>query len=211
MSSKEEIALKNKFKTLINPHGNLTYDIVMQRSFQDALICLFFNYNIQAACIRYAPLLLSTNITKLIKPFIQNVLKIDLTQVSDGEIGPLLGKYIHQFRPELDIYYITDSSLTHLQDSTLKAFRRIFYRMEDVQELHLSIISGVNERFETPFYTALTEYSKRPISVFHAMPISRGNSVFKSRWITDFGDFYGRNVFGRNVSNKWWTRFFTST
>lgn len=195
MSSKEEIALKNKFKTLINPHGNLTYDIVMQRSFQDALICLFFNYNIQAACIRYAPLLLSTNITKLIKPFIQNVLKIDLTHVSDGEIGPLLGKYIHQFRPELDIYYITDSSLTHLQDSTLKAFRRIFYRMEDVQELHLSIISGVNERFETPFYTALTEYSKRPISVFHAMPISRGNSVFKSRWITDFGDFYGRNVF----------------
>jgi arginine decarboxylase len=195
MSSKEEIALKNKFKTLINPHGNLTYDIVMQRSFQDALICLFFNYNIQAACIRYAPLLLSTNITKLIKPFIQNVLKIDLTQVSDGEIGPLLGKYIHQFRPELDIYYITDSSLTHLQDSTLKAFRRIFYRMEDVQELHLSIISGVNERFETPFFTALTEYSKRPISVFHAMPISRGNSVFKSRWITDFGDFYGRNVF----------------
>lgn len=195
MSSKEEIALKNKFKTLINPHGNLTYDIVMQRSFQDALICLFFNYNIQAACIRYAPLLLSTNITKLIKPFIQNVLKIDLTQVSDGEIGPLLGKYIHQFRPELDIYYITDSSLTHLQDSTLKAFRRIFYRMEDVQELHLSIISGVNERFETPFYTALIEYSKRPISVFHAMPISRGNSVFKSRWITDFGDFYGRNVF----------------
>ncbi len=195
MSSKEEAALKNKFKALINPHGNLTYDIVMQRSFQDALICLFFNYNIQAACIRYAPLLLSTNITKLIKPFIQNVLKIDLTHVTDGEIGPLLGKYIHQFRPELDIYYITDSSLTHLQDSTLKAFRRIFYRMEDVQELHLSIISGVNDRFETPFYTALTEYSKRPISVFHAMPISRGNSVFKSRWITDFGDFYGRNVF----------------
>jgi arginine decarboxylase len=195
MSSKEEAALKNKFKALINPHGNLTYDIVMQRSFQDALICLFFNYNIQAACIRYAPLLLSTNITKLIKPFIQNVLKIDLTNVTDGEIGPLLGKYIHQFRPELDIYYITDSSLTHLQDSTLKAFRRIFYRMEDVQELHLSIISGVNDRFETPFYTALTEYSKRPISVFHAMPISRGNSVFKSRWITDFGDFYGRNVF----------------
>ncbi|MDZ7720499.1 MAG: hypothetical protein U5K72_16915 [Balneolaceae bacterium] len=26
------------------------------------------------------------------------------------------------------------------------------------------------------------------------MPISRGNSVFKSRWIRDFGDFYGRNI-----------------
>jgi arginine decarboxylase len=195
MTSKDEAGLKNKFKELINPQGTLTYDIVIQRSFQDALICLFFNYNIQAVCIRYAPLPLSANITKLIKPFIQNVLKIDLSNISDGEIGPLLGKYIHQFRPELDIYYITDTSLTHLQDSTLKSFRRIFYRMEDVQELHLTIISGINERFETPFYTALTEYSKKPISVFHAMPISRGNSVFKSRWITDFGDFYGRNVF----------------
>ena len=195
VSFKEEENLKAKLKELINPQSTLTYDLVVQRSFQDALICLFFNYNIQAAVIRYAPLQASTNITKLIKPFIQNVLKIDLTNVSDADLGPLLGKYIHQFRPELDIYYITDTSLTHLQDSTVKAFRRIFYRMEDLQELHLTIISGINERYETPFYTALTEYSKKPTSVFHAMPISRGNSVFKSRWITDFGDFYGRNVF----------------
>lgn len=195
MSSKEEVVLKNKFKELISPHGDLTYDIVVQHSFQDALICLFFNYNIQAAVIRYAPLHISSNITKHIKPFIQNVLKIDVSSISDSDLGPLLGKYIKQFRPELDIYYITDTSLTHLQDSTLKSFRRIFYRMEDVQELHLTIISGINERFETPFYKALTEYSKKPTSVFHAMPISRGNSVFKSRWITDFGDFYGRNVF----------------
>ena len=195
LSSKEEDILKNKFKELVTPNDSLVYDVVVQRSFQDALICLFFNYNIQAACIRYAPLHSSTNITKHIKPFIQNVLKIDVSHISDGDLGPLLGKYIHQFRPELDIYYITDTSLTHLEDTTLKSFRRIFYRMEDVQELHLTIISGINERYDAPFYTALTEYSKKPTSVFHAMPISRGNSVFKSRWISDFGDFYGRNVF----------------
>ena len=195
LSVKEEYTLKNKFKELINSNDKLTYDVLVQRSFQDALICLFFNYNIQAACIRYAPLHLSTNITKHIKPFIQNVLKVDLTNITDADIGPLLGKYIEEFRPELDIYYITDTSLTHLEDTTLKIFRRIFYRMEDIQELHLTIISGINERYDTPFYNALTEYSKRPTTIFHAMPISRGNSVFKSRWISDFGDFYGRNVF----------------
>jgi arginine decarboxylase len=195
VSVSEEIVIKNKLKEIINPNSALTYDLVVQRSFQDALICLFFNYNIQAAVIRSAPLHLSHNITKLIKPFIQNVLKIDLTDVPTSELGLLLGKYIHQFRPELDIYYITDTSLTHLEDATLKTFRRIFYRMEDMQELHLTIIDGINERFETPFFTALTEYSKKPTSVFHAMPISRGNSVFKSRWISDLGDFYGRNVF----------------
>jgi arginine decarboxylase len=195
ISAKEEDILKSKFRELTSPNSNLIYDIVVQRSFQDALICLFFNYNIQAACIRYAPLLFSSNISTLIKPFVQNVLKVNIDGVSDSDIGPLLGKYIKEFRPELDIYYITDSSLTHLDDRVLKSFRRIFYRMEDIQELHLTIISGLNERFDTPFFTALTEYSKKPTSVFHAMPISRGNSVFRSRWIGDFGDFYGRNVF----------------
>ncbi|MGB3947937.1 MAG: beta-eliminating lyase-related protein [Bacteroidia bacterium] len=195
VSVNEEIIIKNRLKEIINPHSNLTYDLVVQRSFQDALIALFFNYNIQAAVIRSAPQYYSSNINDLIRPFIENVLKIDLAGVPNAELGLLLGKYIRQFRPELDIYYITDASLTHLEDATLKTFRRIFYRMEDLQELHLTIINGINERYETPFFTALTEYSKRPTSVFHAMPISRGNSVFKSRWISDLGDFYGRNVF----------------
>ncbi len=195
MTPKEEAEIKAKTKEISNPYSNFTYDLVVQRNFQDALICLFFNYNIQAAVIRYAPLHLSSNITDLIKPFIQNVLKVDISNISDTALGPLLGKYIHEFRPELDIYYITDSSLTHLDDNTLKSFRRIFYQMEDLQDLYLTIISGISERFKTPFFTQLMEYSKRPISVFHAMPISRGNSVFRSRWISDFGDFYGRNLF----------------
>jgi len=33
------------------------------------------------------------------------------------------------------------------------------------------------------------------------MPISRGNSVFKSKWIKDFGDFYGRNMFLAETSS----------
>jgi len=195
LTPKEETELKNKIKELANPQSKLTYNIVVQDNFQDALICLFFNYNIQAAVIRYAPGHLSDNINSLIRPFIQNVLKIDISAVSDADLGPLLGKFIHEFRPELDIYYITDNSLTHLDDITLKSFKRIFYRMEDLQDLYLTITSGINDRFNTPFFSALMEYSKRPVSVFHAMPISRGNSVFKSRWINDFGDFYGRNVF----------------
>jgi arginine decarboxylase len=33
------------------------------------------------------------------------------------------------------------------------------------------------------------------MGVFHAMPISRGNSIFKSHWIQDMSQFYGRNIF----------------
>ena len=43
MSANEEIFLKNKIKKLIPHNSTLNYDIVVQQSFQDALICLFFN------------------------------------------------------------------------------------------------------------------------------------------------------------------------
>ena len=39
------------------------------------------------------------------------------------------------------------------------------------------------------------DYSRKPTGVFHAMPISRGNSIFRSKWLQDFGEFYGRNIF----------------
>ena len=59
----------------------------------------------------------------------------------------------------------------------------------------------MKDRYETPFYTALKEYSQKPTGVFHAMPISRGNSIFKSNWIDDFGEFYGRNLFLAETSS----------
>jgi arginine decarboxylase len=195
LSSATEDILRNKFKELALPSDDFAYDVVVQRSFQDALICLFFNYNVQAVCISNTLLYSSTNISKHIKPFIHNVLKINTDKIREAELGSLLGQYIHQFRPELDVYYITETPLADIEDSTLKSFRRIFHNMDDLQELHLAIMNGINERYDTPFYNALTQYSKKPINVFHALPISRGNSVFKSPWISDFGDFYGQNIF----------------
>ncbi|MGB5388102.1 MAG: ornithine decarboxylase, partial [Eudoraea sp.] len=145
--------------------------------------------------VRYAPPYHSKGIATLIKPYIEQVTKLDFSSKSETDLGPIIGELIKQFRPELDTYYVTDTSLGHLKDSTIKGFRRIFYQTEDIQELHLTIMRGIAERYTTPFFSALVEYSQKPTGVFHAMPISRGNSVFKSRWINDFGEFYGRNMF----------------
>lgn len=194
LSKLEEEALRLKVGELRDHDENLVYDIIVQRSFQDALIAVLVNYNIQALVIRYAPPYRSDNIESLLKPFLGNILNHDYSSVPEEDLGPLLGKVIKQFRPELDIYYITDTALLQLKDSTVKNFRRIFYRKDDIQELHLAILRGIRVRYQTPFYTALKEYSQKPVGVFHAMPISRGNSVFKSRWIRDFGQFYGRNL-----------------
>ncbi|AVR46803.1 ornithine decarboxylase [Christiangramia fulva] len=201
ISAKEETKLRHDLKDLRGSNEQFSYGIVVQRSFEDAMIALLFNYNIQAVVVRYAPPYRSKNITSLIKPFIQNALNLDFSSYPETELGPILGKIIKKFRPEIDTYYVTDTALNNLKDSTLKSFRRIFYRVEDLQELHLSVLRGISERYETPFFSALKEYSKKPTGIFHAMPISRGNSVFKSRWINDFGNFYGRNMFLAETSS----------
>lgn len=195
MGAADELALQRKLRELRDPSEQFTYDIIVQRSFQDALIALLFNHNIQAVIIRYAPKYNATNVHPIIEPFIESVMGLGLEAYAETSLGPLLGMYIKKFRPELDIYYITDTALSNLKDSTLQTFRRVYYRREDFQELHLGILRGVRERYNTPFFSALKEYSQKPTGIFHAMPISRGNSVFKSRWMRDFGDFYGRNMF----------------
>jgi len=195
ISKEEENKLKHSLRALQTSKDKFSYGVVVQRSFQDAMIALFFNHNIQAVVVRYAPPYQSKQITPLIKPYIEEVTKLDFSSKPETDLGPIIGGLIKQLRPELDTYYVTDTSLGHLKDSTIKGFRRIFYQSEDIQELHLTIMRGIAERYNTPFFSALVEYSKKPTGVFHAMPISRGNSVFKSRWIHDFGDFYGRNMF----------------
>lgn len=194
-SDGEEKELHQKVKELREPNDQFVYDAVVANSFQDALICVLFNYNIQVVVIRYDFKFSSINNLKLLAPFIASVLKVQPNYSSNTDHALILGQAIKQIRPELDIYYITNQYLTEIESEALNVFRRIFYRKEDLQELHLSITRGIKERFQTPFFSALKEYSKKPTSVFHAMPISRGNSVFKSFWIRDLGEFYGRNLF----------------
>lgn len=195
LNFQEKTTLKEQFRALREHDDKFIFEINIQPSFQDVLIALLFNFNIQSVVIRYAPSFKSQNIVPEIEPFIQSILQFDYSKEHRSELGPLLAKGISIFRPEIDLYYITDTGLSNLRDSTLNNFKRIFYDKEDLQELHLTIIKDIQNRYNTPFFTALKTYSQKPTGVFHAMPISRGNSVFKSHWINDFADFYGRNVF----------------
>lgn len=195
ITQEEEHQLHKELYNIRSANDQFAYSALVVPSFQDAMIALIVNPKIQAVVIRYAPSFHSSKVTPVLKPYIQKVFGMDYSDREESELGPLLGKKIKSFRSEVDAYYITDTSLGHLKDSTIRVFRRIFYQMEDYQELHLTILRGIAERYETPFFSALKEYSRKPTGIFHAMPISRGNSVFKSRWILDFAEFYGRNLF----------------
>ena len=61
--------------------------------------------------------------------------------------------------------------------------------------MHLAVLDGVGERYETPYFDNLKRYSRKPIGTFHALPVARGKSIFRSHWIRDMAEFYGVNLF----------------
>lgn len=191
----EEKELRNNFLEIRNVRDDFRYEVVVAHTLQDALIALLFNYNIQNVVIRYSFPFTSKNKLTELNQFIRTIFTVKEDETSPTHIGPFLGSIVKKFRPELDLYLVTDTSLNRITPEVFDNFRRVFYRQEDVQEMHLSILKGIQERYDTPFFNALRQYSRQPTGVFHAMPVSRGNSIFKSNWIKEMGEFYGRNIF----------------
>ncbi|KHK96647.1 ornithine decarboxylase [Microbacterium mangrovi] len=96
-------------------------------------------------------------------------------------------------RPELDVYLMAGAHIEDLAGTLSRRFRRVF-RREDQLELHLSLLRRTSHLYDTPFFDALRDHARRPVGVFHALPVARGGSVVTSKWISDLADFYGLNL-----------------
>ncbi len=195
ISVSEETRLKHKLTECRKSRDHFVYDTVLVRTLQDAVVALLFNHNIQSCVIRYGCPFRSRSKLDAIRPFIVNYLSPIPDNNDEEEIGPFLGRIIKSIRPEIDLFYVTDTGIGKLTTDVYRDFQRVFFRQDDLQELHLSVLKGIQQRFEAPFFSALVKYSQQPTGVFHAMPLSRGNSILNSHWIQDMGHFYGRNIF----------------
>ena len=191
----EERGLRRRLQEMIGPDDPFVFDLVFTPSFEDALIAVLLNPNIQSCIIRNTFPLRSPNSLEVLQPYLDGLPDFAVDRDDAPEIGVTLGRLIEQLRPELDLFMVLDAAAEDIATVAHDDFRRIFYRQDDYTELYLSIRRGILERYDTPFFFALKEYSQRPTGVFHAMPISRGNSIFKSHWLQDMGEFYGRNIF----------------
>jgi len=172
-----------------------SYEPVFVPSFEDGLIAVLFNYNIQAVVIRFGFRLHSSYKLSVLTRYLKQAQCDDIENLEPEDYGSTLARIISRVRPELDLYMTTDQSAEELAGSVVDHCRRVFYHKEDLLELHLHILSGIASRYQTPFFSALRQYAKQPTGVFHALPISRGKSITKSNWIRDMIDFYGMNIF----------------
>ncbi|MDX1594835.1 MAG: ornithine decarboxylase [Gammaproteobacteria bacterium] len=195
ISRREAAKLRDGLRAMRRPEDPFRYEIVVLPSFEDGMIAVLSNYNIQAGVIRYGFPFRSRNQLDILQRYLSSIDEAEAEDQVDIDRGPQLGALIAELRPEIDLYLVTDVAVEDIAGDVTQKFRRIFYRQEDYLELHLSILRGVRARYDTPFFTALREYSRQPTGVFHAMPISRGKSVTKSHWIQDMLHFYGISIF----------------
>jgi arginine decarboxylase len=201
MSPAQEQALRNEFRALRRLEDEFVYELVVVSSFDDAITAVQFNFALQACVIR-SPFgqRAHQNLAGL-APFVDTAViseeddADDLLERTPEERAQALGTRLRALRPELDLYLMTAVAVEEIAGRLSRDFRRVFHSREGSLELHLSILQGLAHRYRAPFFEALREYSHKPTGVFHALPISRGNSVVKSHWIQDMIQFYGLDVF----------------
>lgn len=192
----QERWLRSNVTRMRRPEDPFLYEALVVPSLEDALVAVLFNHNIQAIVVRPGLVLKSKMDQEIVARFITRAGgQEEIDNMLPENYGPELCRLVAKVRPELDAYLVTERSVEEIAGLDLGICRRVFYNQEDFMELHLNILRGVQARNKTPFFTALTEYSKQPTGVFHAMPISRGKSISRSHWIQDMGAFYGPNIF----------------
>jgi arginine decarboxylase len=185
-------ALRAEWRRLRRPLDAFIYEPVFVGSFEDAFCATALNTDLAAVVIHEGFPFRSRHVAPVLRTLTETR---DQNESADAS-ALRLALVLKRVRPELDLYLVANGRVEDIAgDPKANAVRRVFYGVEDLLELHLAILEGVQARYDTPFFDNLKKYAQRPIGTFHALPIARGKSIFKSDWIRDMGEFYGPNLF----------------
>ncbi len=181
-----------EWRRLRRPLDQFVYEPVIVGSVEDAFCAAMLNPDIAAVIINEGFVFRSRHDAPVLR-----TLSASMEQQYKTELSALqLAQMLKRVRPELDLYIVSNRRVEELAGNPKAGVaRRIFYSVEELLELHLAILEGVQDRYDTPFFDNLKKYAQRPVGTFHALPIARGKSVFKSDWIRDMGEFYGPTLF----------------
>lgn len=193
-------SLAECLRALRCPSDDVQFEILVVPSAEDAITAVALNGEIQAAIIRDDLPLRSRDRLPLMNTL------LGPNEDADGVIPDRAndwvecGEWIRELRPHIDLYLLTDESIAAGDDSEPDVYDRTFYRLNDVTDLHSTVLAGLRNRYATPFFDALRAYAAAPVGQFHALPVARGASIFNSRSLQDMGEFYGRNIFMAETS-----------
>ncbi|SOX53447.1 amino acid decarboxylase [Mycobacterium ahvazicum] len=190
--------LAEALRALRCPSDDVQFELLVVPSVEDAITAVALNGEIQAAIIRHDVALRSRDRVPLMNTLLGAT--DDAVGRDSGSDCIECGDWIRELRPHIDLYLLTDESIAAGNDEEHDVYDRTFYRLNDVTDLHSTILAGLRNRFATPFFDALRAYADSPVGQFHALPVARGASIFNSRSLQDMGEFYGRNIFMAETS-----------
>src|SRR5216110_1824064 len=103
LSTQEEDSLRQRLHSMRRDDDKFIYEIVVVPSFQDALIAVLFNFNLQACVIRYGFPLQSRYKLDILSQLLEGYQEEGMESLPESERGCMLGSRIAQLRPELDL------------------------------------------------------------------------------------------------------------
>lgn len=182
---------------LRRPQDRFVYEVVFVHTFEDAVLAILLNGGIETVVIADGISFESVRSVPVLRDFLRAHYSRPEGALAQEDYGLALAKALKTIRPELDIFFLSGREVERVAGdvNAAKCLRRIFYQVEEPLELHLSILDAIADRYDTPYFDNLQKYAQRPIGTFHALPVARGKSIFKSNWIRDMGAFYGVNLF----------------
>lgn len=192
-------SLAECLRALRDPSDDVQFELLVVTSVEDAITAVALNGEIQAAIIRHDLPLRSRDRVPLMTTLLGG--NDDAVATDRTHDWVECGEWIRELRPHIDLYLLTDESIAADTEDEPDIYDRTFYRLNDVTDLHSTVLAGIRNRFATPFFDALRAYAARPAGQFHALPVARGASIFNSKSLQDMGEFYGRNIFMAETSS----------
>ena len=191
--------LEGQLRALRQPGDEIQYGILRCTSVEDVLTAVALNGEVQAAIIRQDLPMRSRERS----PLMTRLLGVDEIPVVKDRTYDWVecGQWIRELRPRIDLYLLTDESIVAGAEEAPGVYDRTFYRLNDVTDLHSTVIAGIRSRYRAPYFDAVRAFAESPVGQFHALPVARGASIFNSRSLRDMGEFYGRNIFMAETSS----------
>ena len=154
-------ALAAEWRRLRRPLDAFIYEPVFVGSFEDAFCATILNPDLAAVVIHEG----FTFRSRHDAPILRTLTEAMDQRVSAEASALRLALVLKRVRPELDLYLVVNGRVEDIAgDPKANAARRIFYGVEELLELHLAIMEGVQDRYDTPFFNNLKKYAQRPIS-----------------------------------------------
>ena len=170
-----------QIRKLRRPEDEFVYEPVFVGSFEDAALAVILNTSLESVVIYDGFPYESSRDVPLLKNLLSSRLSAELKDGS-GADGVVLAKLIKGFRPELDIILLADQKPDAIiSDPAAAGIRRVFYEVEEPLEIHFSILSGVAERNETPFFNNLKKYAAIQLDIGLQDGLITSNEVFVGR------------------------------